>query len=81
MLRHLRPEGSQSGALAVKWDGARPPGYSPQRKEGALELGTGGDGSGGGSGIFFEGAVTSGNPPDGTDDAVQANIVAAGYGR
>jgi hypothetical protein len=26
-------------------------------------------------------AITSGNAPDATDDAVQANIVAAGYGR
>jgi len=25
--------------------------------------------------------MTSGTPPDSTDDAIQANIVAAGYGR
>ncbi len=46
-----------------------------------LVLGTGGDGSNNGVGIFFEGAITIGNPPDSTDDAVQANIVSAGYGR
>ena len=34
-----------------------------------------------GTGIWFEGAVTTGLPPDSTDDAVQSNIVAAGYGR
>jgi hypothetical protein len=34
-----------------------------------------------GEGTFFEGCMTSGNPSDAIDDAVQANIVAAGYGR
>ena len=77
----LKAGDAQSGALAIKANGDRPPGYSPQHKEGAIELGTGGDGSAGGIGTFFEGAVTSGNPPDATDDAVQANIVAVGYGR
>ena len=77
----LKGADAQSGMLVVKWDGARPAGYSPQKKEGALELGTGGDGSAGGIGTFFEGAVTSGVPSDATDDAVQANIVTAGYGR
>ena len=77
----LKAGDAQSGAVAIKWDGARPSGYSPMKKEGALELGVGGDGSGGGTGIFFEGAVTAGNPPDAADDAVQTNIVAAGYGR
>ncbi len=72
--------GDASGPLSTMWDGARPTGYSPMKKEGAVELGVGGDGSAGGIGTFFEGAVTSGNPPDATDDAVQANIVAAGYG-
>jgi hypothetical protein len=61
--------------------GARPPGYSPQKKEGAIILATGGDGSNTGTGIWFEGAMTMGAPSDATDDAVQANIVAAGYGR
>lgn len=59
----------------------RPAGYSPMKKRGAIILGTGGDGSNYGQGTFFEGAITSGNPSDATDDAVQANIVAAGYGR
>ena len=77
----LKGGDAQSGALAIKWDGARPSGYSPMHKEGAVELGVGGDGSGGGTGIFFEGALTAGSPPDAVDDAVQANIVAAGYGK
>jgi hypothetical protein len=76
----LKAGNAQSGALATKWDGPRPPGYSPMKKEGAIILGTGGDGSDGGDGTFFEGCMTSGNPSNATDDAVQANIVAAGYG-
>ena len=82
----LKAGDATSGTLAYKWNantnnyGARPPGYSPQKKQGAIILGTGGDGSNTGSGIWFEGAMTLGAPPDATDDAVQANIVAAGYG-
>jgi hypothetical protein len=83
----LKAGNSQSGKLAWKWSattsnyGARPPGYSPQKKQGAIILGTGGDGSNTGTGIWFEGAMTLGAPLDATDDAVQANIVAAGYGK
>ncbi len=76
----LKAGDAQSGVLAIGYDGARPTGWSPQHKQGAVELGTGGDGSSGGCGIFFEGAITSGVSSDAIDDAVQANIVAAGYG-
>ncbi len=82
----LKAANAASGKLAFKFNadtmnyGARPPGYSPQKKEGAIILGTGGDGLNTGTGIWFEGAMTMGAPSDGTDDAVQANIVAAGYG-
>jgi non-reducing end alpha-L-arabinofuranosidase len=72
---------AQSGNLSVKHDGQRPPGWSPQGKQGAVELGVGGDGSSGGCGIFFEGAITTGVSSDAVDDAIQANIVAAGYGK
>jgi hypothetical protein len=72
---------AQSGALAVKYDGVRPPGYNPQKKQGGVELGTGGDGSSGGCGIFFEGAITTGVASDAIDNAVQVNVVAAGYGK
>jgi len=83
----LKAGNAASGALQYKWSattnsyGARPPGYSPQKKQGAVILATGGDGSPTGSGIWFEGAMTMGAPPDATDNAVQANIVAAGYGK
>lgn len=77
----LKGGNAQSGTLATKYDGARPAGYSPQKKEGAIILGTGGDNSHTGEGTFFEGCMTTGVPNDATDDAIQANIVAAGYGR
>jgi hypothetical protein len=83
----LKAANAASGKLQWKWNattsnyGARPPGYSPQKKQGAVILGTGGDGSNTGNGIWFEGAITMGAPPDATDDAIQANIVALGYGK
>jgi hypothetical protein len=77
----IKAGNAQSGALTTMWNGDRPsPGYSPKTLQGAIILGTGGDGSNGGTGTFFEGAMTIGTPPDATDDAIQANIVAAGYG-
>jgi hypothetical protein len=41
----------------------------------------GGDNTNGAQGNFFEGVMTSGAATDATADAVQANIVAAGYGK
>jgi len=76
----LKAGNAQSGALETKWNGKRPPGYSPMKKGGAIILASGGDGSTAGVGTWFEGAITVGLPTDATDDAVQANIVAAGYG-
>ncbi len=77
----LKAGNAQSGTLQTKWNGARPPGYSPKKLQGSIILGTGGDGSNNGVVTFFEGAITVGNPPDATDDTVQANVVAAGYGK
>ncbi|MCW2935643.1 MAG: xlnA 3 [Actinomycetia bacterium] len=42
------------------------------------QLGTGGDDSNGSDGSFFEGVITGGYPSTGTDNAIQASIVAAG---
>ena len=50
------------------------------RQEGAIVLGIGGDNSHASAGSFFEGVMTSGHPTDHADNAIQANIVAAGYG-
>jgi hypothetical protein len=51
------------------------------RKQGGLILGTGGDNSDRALGIFYEGAMTSSYVSSDVDDAVQANVVAAGYGK
>jgi hypothetical protein len=68
------------GTLTSFYDGARPNGYSPMKKQGAIILGTGGDGTDTAQGDFYEGVVTTGAASAATAQAVQANIVAAGYG-
>jgi hypothetical protein len=62
------------------YDGARPNGYSPMHKQGGIVLGVGGDNSSTARGNFFEGVMTKGYASSATDAAIQANIVAAGYG-
>jgi len=77
----LKGGNSQSGSLIDLFDGPRPSGgYSPMNKKGAILLGIGGDNSNTGEGTFFEGAMTEGYPSVSSDNAVQANIVSAGYG-
>ena len=46
-----------------------------------IVLGIGGDNSDASVGTFYEGVMTAGYSTDATDDMIQANIVAAGYGR
>lgn len=81
----LKGADAQTGGLTTLWDGALPGGYSPMKKQGAIVLGSGGDccKPGGGAnlsaGTFYEGAMVAGYPSDATDDAVQADITAAGY--
>ena len=70
---------AQSGGLSTDFSGARPSGYYPMKKQGAIILGTGGDNSDGAVGTWYEGVMTSGEPSAATESAVQANIVAAGY--
>ena len=77
----VKGSNAQSGTLATWYDGARPQGYSPMRKHGAIILGIGGDYSNTGRGHFFEGVMSSGYSSNATDDAVQADVVAAGYGK
>jgi len=78
----IRGGNAQSGGLSTFYNGARPnaSGYNPMKKEGAIILGIGGDNSIGAAGTFYEGVMTSGYPSDATENAVQANINAAGYG-
>jgi hypothetical protein len=84
----LRGGDAASGSLSTYYKGALPgPKYIPMRKQGALILGCGGDcckpsgGANASSGIFFEGAIVTGYPTDAAETAIQANIVAAGYGK
>mmetsp|Transcript_102496 Transcript_102496/g.182098 ORF Transcript_102496/g.182098 Transcript_102496/m.182098 type:complete len:378 (-) Transcript_102496:184-1317(-) len=79
----LKGGDAQAGPLKTLFEGSRPEteGYSPMRKQGAIIMGIGGDNSNWGVGTFYEGAITVGYTSDTTDDAVHANIVAAGYGR
>ena len=73
---------AQSGGLTTWYNGALPDlgGYAPMHQEGAIVLGTGGDNSHASIGSFFEGVMTAGYPTDAADNAVQANVVAVGYG-
>jgi non-reducing end alpha-L-arabinofuranosidase len=74
---------ASSGSLKQMYDGIRPekPGYVPMRKQGSIILGIGGDNSNGGAGRFYEGVMANGAASKETVDALQAAIVAAGYGR
>jgi len=71
---------AQVGRLNTIYSGGLPAGYAPMRQEGAILLGVGGDNSHASAGSFFEGAMTAGFPTDNADNAVQADIVAVGYG-
>ena len=76
----LKGGNAQSGGLTTDYSGSLPSDYIQKMNlQGAIVLGTGGDNSNTGIGSFFEGAITSGYPTDSTEDAVQANIVTAGY--
>ena len=77
----LKGGDARSGTLTAMWSGARPNGYATLNKAGGIVLGIGGDGAAGAQGNFFEGALTASFNSKATDDALQANIVAAGYGR
>jgi non-reducing end alpha-L-arabinofuranosidase len=73
-----------SGSLGAYYKGALPSGWSPMKKQGAIVLGSGGDccatNTNQSEGTFYEGAIVSGYPADSTENAIQANIVSAGYG-
>jgi hypothetical protein len=81
----IKGSNAQSGSLSTLYDGALPSGYSPMKKQGAIVLGSGGDcckpdgGANQSAGTFYEGAMVAGYPSDATENAVQANITAAGY--
>lgn len=76
----IRGGSATSGSLSTFYIGVRPAnGYNPMKKEGAIILGIGGDNSNRAQGTFYEGVITNGYPSDNTENAVQANIIAARY--
>ena len=77
----LKASDARSGTLTAMWSGARPNGYATLKKGGGIVLGIGGDNAADATGNFFEGALTASFNSDATDTALQANIVAAGYGK
>jgi non-reducing end alpha-L-arabinofuranosidase len=83
----LRGGDATTGGLGTYYKGSLPGGWSPMKKQGAIVLGSGGDCCklGGGAnlsdGTFYEGCIVTGYPSDATEDAVQANVVAAEYGK
>ncbi|GAA0414379.1 hypothetical protein GCM10009530_78510 [Microbispora corallina] len=79
----IKGANAQSGGLYTLWDGNLPGGYSPMKKQGAIILGSGGDccanNTNLSAGTFYEGAIVAGYPSDATENAVQADVTAAGY--
>lgn len=84
---HWRSMGgnAQDGKLVTMFDGPRiqneRSSYDPMRKQGAIVIGNGGDNNNYSSGTFYEGAMTVADafPSEETNQAIQANVVAAGY--
>ena len=80
----LKGGDATTGNLSTFYKGGLPGSWSPMKKEGAIVLGSGGDCCSTNTnlsvGTFYEGAIVTGYPSDATENAVQANIVAAGYG-
>jgi non-reducing end alpha-L-arabinofuranosidase len=81
----LKGGDATTGGLTTYYQGGLPAGWSPMKKQGAMVLGSGGDccatNTNLSDGTFYEGCLVSGYPTDATETAVQANIVAAQYGR
>jgi hypothetical protein len=81
----LKGADATTGNLSTFYSGAVPSGYSPSTKQGSIVLGSGGDccysNNTSSQGTFYEGAIVAGYPSDATDDAIQANVVSAGYGK
>ncbi|HEY5042139.1 MAG TPA: arabinofuranosidase catalytic domain-containing protein [Verrucomicrobiae bacterium] len=81
---HWRTMGgdAQNGELKIMFDGRRVDrGYDPMRKQGAIDMGNGGDNSNGSDGTVYEAAMTAAGtfPTQETQQKVQANVVAAKY--
>jgi hypothetical protein len=67
------------GPLVKTWEGPRPRGYQPMRKQGSAVLAVGGDNSDSATGVWFEGVFTTGYTSDAVDDLLMAEIASV-YG-
>lgn len=74
-------DATESGGLKLMYEGERPNGYQPMKKQGAIILGIGGDNSAWSAGLFFEGCFMNGYTSDSADASLQENIVSVGYGK
>ena len=77
----LRGGDATTGALSTYYKGVLPAGWSPMKKQGSIILGIGGDNSSGDGGRWYEGVMASGAASMATINAIQANVVAAKYGK
>jgi hypothetical protein len=81
----LRGGDATTGTLSTLYKGTLPAGKNPMKKQGSIVLGSGGDccysNNNASAGTFYEGAIVAGYPSDATEDAIQSNIVSAGYGK
>ena len=68
-----------NGLLKTMYDGPRPSGYQPMRKQGSIILSIGGDNSDWAKGTFFEGAMIKGYTNNDIDTAVYNNVVSVKY--
>jgi non-reducing end alpha-L-arabinofuranosidase len=74
----IRVASAVSGGLTTSYDGLI---AKTWQMKGGIVLGIGADNSNSSSGVFFEGAITSGQPTNATDEAILKNVQAAGYGK
>jgi hypothetical protein len=81
----LRGADATTNTLSTFYQGALPQSKRPMKKQGAIVLGSGGDcclkNNNLSEGTFYEGAIVTGYPANATEDAIQANIAKAGYGK
>ena len=74
----LRMGDATTGGLTTAYDGFTEITWA---LEGSIILGIGGDNSNWSKGVFFEGAITTGQPSATVDEAIYQNVRAAGYGQ
>ncbi len=70
----IKAGNATGGPLVKSFEGPRPRGYAPMRKQASVAVGIGGDNSDSAISVWFEGVMTAGYSEDATDDLIQADI-------